>query len=250
MSKQHFPLTLSFFSFSKVAFRRHAKKGQPQRDCQKSAQPRATLRLFWIAPGVKPASSQPQDSGCTYTVAQPTIPPLCGKLADTQGHLRANCTELVWIQSAVAGGKAWSFSPALPRRKDHACSVYQPPRTLPEEPPQFFHRCILDPHLKCTEATACLMHSLCQPMPTLPGQVQVGKALHFQMGICCWRMYPLLSRTKKSRTLANYHKYKELNWECHKLNFLLFEKLSTSHGAQRSIRQQTQFSFHCFLSIP
>lgn len=134
---QHFPLTLSSCFSSKVAFQRHAKKGQPQRDCQKTAQPRAALRLFWIAPGVKPASSQPQDSGCTYSMAQPTISPLCGKLTDTQGRLRANWIELVWIRSAVPGCKAWSFTPALPRRKDHPRSVSQPPKPMPEEPPQF-----------------------------------------------------------------------------------------------------------------
>lgn len=102
---QLFPPTLSSFSSSKVAFQRHAKKGQPQRDCQKTAQPRAAPRLFWIAPGVEPASSQPQDSGCTHIVAQPAISPLCGKLADIQGRLRVNCTELLSIQSGVAGSK-------------------------------------------------------------------------------------------------------------------------------------------------
>lgn len=134
-SMQPFPLTLSSCFSSKVAFQRHAKKGQPQRDCQKTAQPRAALRLFWIAPGVKPASSQPQDSGCTYSMAQTTISPLCGKLTDTQGRLRANWIELVWIQSAVARSKAWSFTPALPRRKDHPCSVSQPPKPTPQFSP-------------------------------------------------------------------------------------------------------------------
>lgn len=135
---QQSPLTLSSRFSSKVAFQRHAKKGQPQRDCQKTAQPRAALRLFWIAPGVKPASSQPQDSGCTYRMAQPTISPLCGKPTDTQGRLKANSIELVWIQSAIAGSKAWSFSHSFARRKDHSCSVSQPPKPMPEETPQFF----------------------------------------------------------------------------------------------------------------
>lgn len=78
--------------------------------------------------------------------------------------------------------KAWSFSLALSRRKDYACSVYQPPSTLPEEPPNFFHRYSQNPHLKCTESTVCLMYPLCQPMPTLPGQVQVGKSIAFSNG--------------------------------------------------------------------
>lgn len=63
-------------------------------------------------------------------------------------------------------------------------------------------------------------------------------------------MYPLLSRTGKLLTLVDYLQDEGLNWECHKLNFLLFEELSTSHGARRNFRQQTQFSFHSFLSAP
>lgn len=133
---KHFPLTLSSRFSSKVAFQTHAKKGQPQRGCQKTAQPRAALRLFWIAPGVKPASSQPQDLGCTFSMAQPTIPPLCGKLTDNQGRLKANWIQLIWIQSAVAGSTAWSFTPALPRRKDHPCSISYPHKPTSEEPPQ------------------------------------------------------------------------------------------------------------------
>lgn len=63
------------------------------------------------------------------------------------------------------------------------------------------------------------------------------------------RIYLLQSRTGKPLTLVNYLQDEGLNWECHKLNFFLFEELSTSHGAQRNFRQQTQFSFHCLLSV-
>lgn len=132
------PVTLSSCFSCDVACQMHAKIGQSQRDCQKTAQPRAALRLFWIAPGVKPASSQPQDWGCTHSVAQATISRLCGKLTDTQGHLRAKSIEPVWIHSAVAGSKARSFTSPLPRRKDHLCSVSQPPKPNPEEITQFF----------------------------------------------------------------------------------------------------------------
>lgn len=132
------PVTLSSCSSSDMACQRHAKIGQSQRDCQKTAQPRAALRLFWIAPGVKPASSQPQDWGCTRSVAQATFSPPCGKLMDTQGRLKASSTEPVWIDNTLAGSKPRSFTPPLPRRKDCPCSVSQPPKPNPEETPQFF----------------------------------------------------------------------------------------------------------------
>lgn len=136
----------------------HAKIGQSQRDCQKTAQPRAALRLFWIAPGVKSASSQPQDWGCTHSVGQATLSPLCGKLTGTQGHLRANSREPVWIHSAVAGSKARSFIPPLSRRKDRPHSVSLPPKANPEGTP--FFPCYLHPNLPYRELTTCLqIHS-------------------------------------------------------------------------------------------
>lgn len=143
-----------------------------------------------------------------------------------------------------------SLLPTGPSKSQTTCSESQPPKLCQKSHIFFFMQ--VCPELKSALCgTNCLFkvftmsaHAKC------PGQVQQGKAVHFQMDIYCCRMYPFLSRSGKPLTLVNYLQDEGLNWECHKLNFLLFEELSTSHGSERNARQQIQFSFHCFFPVP